>query len=71
MRTRSIRAAALKLAKADLGVLHKRLAVVQEHGQWWIACNDCGAQWAVYEAQSVFGETLEFEPVSYGNGDCS
>lgn len=39
-----------------------------EHGQWWVTCGSCGAQWSVCDAtggQSVDG--FDFERVSEGD----
>ncbi len=44
-----------------------RLQVNDEHGQTWVTCLDCGAQWSVHE--SNIG--LVFEEVSVGDNWCS
>jgi hypothetical protein len=38
----------------------------EEHGQLWIECLNCGAQWSIEETSN--GE--EFEQVSEGDGYC-
>lgn len=32
---------------------HTNLSTVFEHGNWWITCNDCGAVWAVHDAEGA------------------
>ena len=46
-----------------------RLRVVHEHGQPWIECLDCGAQWGVHEAPGS-ASGLDFEQVSEGDQWC-
>lgn len=41
-----------------------------EHGQWWVGCPACGAQWSVVDAEggtSVDG--FDFEEVTRGEED--
>jgi hypothetical protein len=38
-----------------------------EHGQWWVTCSRCGAQWSVCDAEP--GE-FYFEQVTDGDGYC-
>lgn len=48
-----------------------KLYVAFEHGQHWIGCRECGAQWSVVDAEgapSVDG--FGFEEVSEGDGYC-
>lgn len=55
-----------------LGDSHKHgLASAFAHGQWWVTCVDCGAQWSVVDAtggNSVDG--FDFERVTEGYGYC-
>jgi hypothetical protein len=47
---------------------HADLQADFEHGQWWITCVDCGAQWSVVDAEggpSVGG--FDFELVTGGD----
>lgn len=42
-----------------------------EHGQWWVTCNVCGAQWSVVDAEG--GTAVDgffFERVTEGDGFC-
>lgn len=42
-----------------------------EHGQWWLTCLNCGAQWSVVDASG--GSSLDgfdFELVSEGDESC-
>jgi hypothetical protein len=51
--------------------LHSCLEPIFEHGQWWVTCLPCGAQWAVVDADggtSVDG--FDFEQVSCGESCC-
>jgi hypothetical protein len=38
-----------------------------EHGQWWITCLSCGAQWSVHDLNQ---HDFDFEQVSQGDGYC-
>jgi hypothetical protein len=47
------------------------LSVHFEHGQWWVTCPACGAQWSVCDAtggRSVGG--FDFEQVTEGDDYC-
>ena len=39
-----------------------------EHGQWWVTCAACGAQWSVVDANTPSG--FDFEAVSEGDSYC-
>ncbi len=42
-----------------------------EHGQWWVTCLRCVAQWSVCDAEG--GDSIDgfcFEQVSDGDGCC-
>jgi non-ribosomal peptide synthetase component F len=42
-----------------------------EHGQWFLTCTRCGAQWSVNDFVSIKGdEGFSFEEVSRGDGFC-
>jgi hypothetical protein len=42
-----------------------------EHGQWWVTCLPCGAQWSVNDAEgSGTVDGFDFEEVSAGDGFC-
>lgn len=30
---------------------HRSLSVDFEHGQWWVSCVNCGAQWSVVDVE--------------------
>ena len=45
---------------------HQNLQQVHEHGQDWITCLTCGAEWSVVDTNH--GEDVE--PVSDGDGYC-
>lgn len=49
------------------GQIHETPTPVFEHGQWWISCNTCGAQWSVHDLND---DDFDFEEVSVGDGDC-
>lgn len=41
-----------------------------EHGQWWLTCGSCGAQWSVVDAEG--GDSVDgfgFEEVTHGDED--
>jgi hypothetical protein len=46
---------------------HRGLKVDYEHGQWWVTCLDCRAQWSVVDAEGP-GSTggFDFEQVTDG-----
>ena len=42
-----------------------------EHGQHWITCRPCGAQWSVVDAEGGPAiDGFDFEEVSDGDGSC-
>lgn len=47
--------------------VHGRISVDFEHGQWWVTCSNCGAQWSVHDAD---GDKFDFEQVSDGDEFC-
>jgi len=54
-----------------LGGYHKRLQTDFEHGQWWVTCVNCGAQWSVVDCVGeIKGEYFDFEQVSDGDETC-
>lgn len=65
-----------RVLDAATAVLHPQhdmedLCAPFEHGQHWIICLACGAQWSVVDA--VGGESVDgfdFERVSEGDGSC-
>lgn len=46
---------------------HQALTIAYEHGQHWITCNDCGAQWSAID--SIPGP-FTFEQVTDGDHFC-
>lgn len=50
---------------ADPAIIHNTRRVT-EHGQDWLTCLDCGAQWSIVD--SNFGE--DYEQVTEGDGYC-
>lgn len=55
-------------ARADNTLeIHGGLTSLFEHGQWWINCNDCGAQWGAHDAEPG---PFCFEQVSDGDESC-
>lgn len=63
----------LSAARSCFGDLHEgeTLSADFEHGQWWITCVPCGAQWSVNDASgpgSFAG--FDFERVTHGDGSC-
>lgn len=50
---------------------HGRTEEFHEHGQRWLQCLDCGAQWSIEPAVSPRGEEYEEgEEVSHGDESC-
>lgn len=47
---------------------HQNAKPVFEHGQWWINCSTCGAQWSA--ADSNGKPEFVFERISQGDGYC-
>lgn len=45
---------------------HDNPRVVSEHGQLWVTCSACGAQYSVANTSSG----IDFEEVSYGDESC-
>jgi len=41
-----------------------------EHGQWFVTCLSCGAQWSVNDAEGRDGEYYQFDEVSSGDETC-
>jgi hypothetical protein len=54
----------VELAAAGVLDMDVDLTVTFEHGQWWVTCGPCGAQWSVHDSDVGFG----FEQVSSGDG---
>ncbi len=66
---RRVMAAAVRLV-ASRGV-HHHLSVDFEHGQWWVSCTDCGAQWSVVDAEGGRAvEGFDLEQVTDGDESC-
>lgn len=62
--------AAFEGADIDSGC-HEKISVDFEHGQWFITCLDCGAQWAANEAENRSGEEYyHFDRISFGDEYC-
>lgn len=58
-------------AETAIGGEHENLEVVFEHGQHWINCAACGAQWSVNDCVGGHGiEGFDFERVSDGDYSC-
>ena len=50
---------------------HQQLSADFDNGQWHVTCLDCGAAWAVVDAETVQGEEyLDFELISLGDEFC-
>ncbi len=63
-------AAFAKSGPGDEG--HEKAAAVFEHGQTWINCPACGAQWSVVDAVGgVSVDGFGFERVSEGDDYCA
>lgn len=51
---------------------HHHIDVSFGHGQWWVSCRDCGAQWSVVDQEG--GGDIDgfgFEQVSEGDESCA
>lgn len=48
------------------GQTHKRIQTDFEHGQWWVTCVPCGAQWSVCDSEPG---PFVFEEVTHGEED--
>jgi hypothetical protein len=60
-------------AFASLHDDHPEAEAVFEHGQWWVQCPGCGAQWAAQDAEgppSTVADGFTFEEVSHGDESC-
>ena len=56
---------------SDEGLQHEsNIAADFEHGQWFITCLSCGAQWSVNDAEGRNGEYYQFDLVSNGDEYC-
>jgi len=56
---------------SDEGLQHEsNIAADFEHGQWFITCLSCGAQWSVNDAEGKDGEYYQFDQVSNGDEYC-
>lgn len=53
---------------AQDGAVHQNAQQVFEHGQWWINCSTCGAQWSANDSNALNG--FSFEQVSNGDDFC-
>lgn len=47
--------------------LHKDAMPAYEHGQWWVTCGPCGAQWSANDCEPG---AFDFEQVTEGDGWC-
>lgn len=58
----------MQAARRLVGAPHdfERIDAFEEHGQLWVTCLDCGAQWAVYGP-----EPADLEQVTDGDGWCA
>lgn len=63
--TRMVMKAAIRDLQFKLD--HNKLDVAFEHGQHWVTCKNCGAQWSA--ADSTPGDFV-FEEVSHGDEWC-
>ena len=54
---------------SDLGEVHEGVPFF-EHGQWWINCGPCGAQWSANDLAGGDETDFAFERVSEGDGYC-
>lgn len=52
------------------GQLHMRTAADFDHGQWFVTCLDCGAQWSVNDAEGRDGEYFQFDMITNGDDYC-
>jgi hypothetical protein len=60
---------AVTAAFLALGTAHGLNAKpVFEHGQWWMNCSKCGAQFSAHDANTSTG--FGFELVTYGDDYC-
>ena len=67
---RQVLSVAIRLVQWRSG--HRYLSAAFEHGQWWLTCCTCGAQWSVVDAEgSDTFKGLAFEEVSGGDGYCA
>lgn len=60
-------------AFASLYSDHAEAEAVYEHGQWWVHCPGCGAQWGAHDASgppSTVADGFTFEEVSQGDESC-
>ena len=68
--------------ESDLGEIHRRAQVDHEHGENFITCLICGAQWGVHDIvqpghppidEELYGDTTDvsYEQVSEGDGYCA
>ena len=71
--TNEIRERNSQEAEQAIGDEHKRNDVHFEHGQHWVTCLDCGAQWSVCDvSDEADGDALfTFEMVSDGDESCA
>lgn len=50
---------------------HEKPEPVFEHGQWWITCGPCGAQFSACDASGgPATDGFDFEQVSNGDDSC-
>jgi hypothetical protein len=70
--TQAIEQEIMAAAITKLQPLHHHLNVDFEHGQWWVTCLDCGAQWATVDCQAGENgpEYFDFEEASEGDEYC-
>ena len=56
---------------SEEGLQHdNNIAADFEHGQWFITCLSCGAQWSVNDAEGRDGEYYQFDQVTVGDEYC-
>jgi hypothetical protein len=61
----------MAVAATKLNQTHHHLSVDFEHGQWWVSCVDCGAQWSVVDAEGGTSlDGFDLEQVSDGDESC-
>lgn len=54
------------MSSESLSLHGSNLNTTFEHGQWWLTCADCGAQWSVSDADPG---PFDFELVTEGDED--
>lgn len=55
----------------ELNQVHGRIQADFEHGQWFVTCVDCGAQWSVNDAEGPGSyDGFDFERITEGDYYC-